>query len=133
MIQQLILDQLIKKISKDGLTSDNLLVLFKLFPNATSDATEFVDARLVSKIIQKNGSFFWVVQGQRKPYLVLPEGPFCSCYAFSKAARNPSFELPLTCKHCIAVFIASARRDYEIVEFPEDAWRKELLYLMTRL
>ena len=101
-----------KKVGK--LTGKNLTKLYEVFGQRFSKAFEALKESRVKKYVFKPSSrVVWIVVGNERDYLLMPEAEFCPCDDFYFRVLDKEVHL---CYHLIAQKIANILKWHDVIE-----------------
>jgi len=110
-----ILKNICKEAKKEGkLTGKNLTKLYETFGQRFIKAFEALKENRVKKyVFDPSGRVVWIVVGNKRDYLLMPEAEFCSCNDFYFRVLDREVHL---CYHLIAQKIANNLKWYDAIE-----------------
>jgi len=110
-----ILTNICKKAKKEGkITGKNLIKLYEVFGQRFTKAFEALKENRVKQYVFKPSSrVVWIVVGNERDYLLMPEAEFCPCNDFYFRVLDREVHL---CYHLIAQKIASLLTWYDAIE-----------------
>ena len=109
-----ILKNICKEAKKEGkLTGKNLTKLYETFGQRFIKAFEALKENRVKKyVFDPSGRVVWIVVGNKRDYLLMPEAEFCSCNDFYFRVLDREVHL---CYHLIAQKIANILKWYDAI------------------
>jgi predicted nucleic acid-binding Zn finger protein len=125
-----VLTTVCKEAKADGkLTGRNLTRLYEVFGQRFTRAFEALKEGRVKKYVFKpSGKVVWIVVGNERDYLLMPEAEFCTCDDFYFRVLDRKIHL---CYHLIAQKLAKILDWYELIEEHDelydslmDEWKK---------
>jgi len=110
-----ILKNICKEAKKEGkLTGKNLTKLYETFGQRFIKAFEALkESRVKKYVFEPSGRVVWIVVGNKRDYLLMPEAEFCSCNDFYFRVLDREVHL---CYHLIAQKIANNLKWYDAIE-----------------
>jgi predicted nucleic acid-binding Zn finger protein len=110
-----VLKNICKEAKKEGkLTGKNLTKLYETFGQRFIKAFEALKENRVKKyVFEPSGRVVWIVVGNKRDYLLMPEAEFCSCNDFYFRVLDREVHL---CYHLIAQKIANNLKWYDAIK-----------------
>ena len=112
----------VKRLSKDELTQNDIEYFREKYEKRFIRALRAVEeGRAIKYHFHPSGTSKWVVRGQRREYLVIPQ-VFCTCRSFYHSVVIDR-EIRM-CYHLLAQRIAEIRGQYKSIESTDAERRK---------
>ncbi|MHA2142039.1 MAG: hypothetical protein ACXADC_03085 [Candidatus Thorarchaeota archaeon] len=112
----------IKRLSKEEMTQSDIEFFREKYDKRFIRALRAVEeGRTIKYTFQPSGSTKWVVRGQRREYLVVPQ-VFCTCRSFYHSVVIDR-EISM-CYHLLAQRIAEIRKQYKSINSTDAERRK---------
>jgi predicted nucleic acid-binding Zn finger protein len=112
----------VKRLSKEELTQSDVEFFRDRYGKRFIRALRAVEeGRAIKYSFQPSGTTKWVVRGQRREYLVIPQ-VFCTCRSFYHSVVIDR-EISM-CYHLLAQRIAEIRNHYQSIESTDAERRK---------
>ena len=112
----------IKRLSKDELTQDDIEYFRDKYEKRFIRALRAVEeGRVIKYNFEPSGTTKWIVRGQRREYLVIPQ-VFCTCRSFYHSVVIDR-EISM-CYHLLAQQIAEIREQFKSIESTDAERRK---------
>jgi predicted nucleic acid-binding Zn finger protein len=112
----------VKRLSKDELTQNDIEYFREKYDKRFIRALRAVEeGRAIKYHFQPSGTTKWVVRGQRRQYLVVPQ-VFCTCRSFYHSVVIER-EINM-CYHLLAQRIAEIRDQYKSIQTTDAERRK---------
>jgi predicted nucleic acid-binding Zn finger protein len=115
------LNNICKEAKKeDKLTGKNLTILHEIFGQRFTKAFETLKENRVKKYVFKpSGKIVWIVVGNERDYLIMPQVGFCTCDDFYFRVLDRTVHL---CYHLMAQKIANALDWYVKIDEHDDLY-----------